>query len=68
MQAATIGGHVTPGIIDYAQFANQIKADDYLLWPFLRTGASHRVEIPAPKEQGIDVELANWRGVFGGRN
>ena len=64
-QAALLGNQVTCGISGYGEFAEQIKAGKLRA---LAISANKRVEgldIATLKEQGVDVELANWRGVFG---
>jgi putative tricarboxylic transport membrane protein len=61
--AAIIGGHVTAGISGVGEFAEQIKGGRMRA---LAVSSPARVEgFPTLKEQGIDVDLANWRGVFG---
>jgi len=61
--AAIVGGHVTAGISGIAEFAEQIKAGRMRA---LAVSSPTPVEgIPTLKSQGIDVELGNWRGVFG---
>jgi putative tricarboxylic transport membrane protein len=61
--AAILGGHVTVGVSGIGEFAEQIKAGKMRA---LAQSAPARVDgIPSLKEQGIDVELGNWRGVFG---
>ena len=61
--AAIVGGHVTAGISGIGEFAEQIKGGRMRA---LAVSSSSRVEgFHTLKEQGIDVELANWRGVFG---
>jgi len=60
--AAIVGGHVTAGVSGVGEFAEQIKGGRMRA---LAVSASSRMNgIPTLKEQGIDVELANWRGVF----
>jgi putative tricarboxylic transport membrane protein len=59
-----IGGHVTAGVSGIGEFAEQIKGGRLRA---LAVSAPKAVDgIPSLKEQGIDVELGNWRGVFGG--
>src|SRR5918996_1936290 len=61
--ASILGGHVTAGVNGYAEFAGQIEAG--ALRP-LAISSAERLEgggIPTPKEQGVDVQLTNWRGV-----
>jgi len=61
--AAIVGGHVTAGVSGVGEFAEQIKGKRMRA---LAVSASSRIDgIATLKEQGIDVELANWRGVFG---
>lgn len=60
--AAIVGGHVTAGVSGVGEFAEQIKGGRMRA---LGVSAPGRVEgIPSLKEQGIDVELGNWRGIF----
>ena len=58
-----IGGHVTAGVSGLGEFAEQIKGGRLRA---LAVSAPQAVEgIPSLKQQGVDVELGNWRGVFG---
>jgi len=61
--ASIMGGHVTAGVNGYAEFAGQIEAG--ALRPLAISSAERLagVDIPTLKEQGVDVELTNWRGV-----
>jgi len=60
--AAIVGGHVTAGVSGVGEFAEQIKGGRMRA---LGVSAPGRVEgIPSLKEQGIGVELGNWRGIF----
>ena len=61
--AAILGGHVTAGVSGLGEFAEQIKAGKMLA---LAQSSPKKLEgIPSLKEQGINVELGNWRGIFG---
>ncbi len=61
--AAIIGGHVSAGVSGLSEFAEQIKAGRMRA---LAVSSPQRLDgIPTLKEQGIDVVLGNWRGVFG---
>jgi putative tricarboxylic transport membrane protein len=61
--AAIVGGHVTAGVSGVGEFAEQIKGKRMRA---LAVSSPSRVDgIATLKEQGIDVDLANWRGVFG---
>jgi len=62
--AAILGGHVTAGVSGIGEFAEQVKAGKMRA---LAQSSPTKVDgIPSLKEQGINVELGNWRGVFGG--
>lgn len=61
--AAIVGGHVTAGISGVGEYAEQVKGGRMRA---LAVSSPKRVEgFPTLKEQGIDIDLANWRGVFG---
>jgi putative tricarboxylic transport membrane protein len=61
--AAILGGHVTAGVSGIGEFAEQIKAGKMRA---LAQSSPKKLEgIPSLKEQGIKVELGNWRGIFG---
>ena len=63
--AALLGGQVAAGISGYGEFAEQIKAGKLRAHRDLGRQAPGRASTaPTLKEQGIDVELFNWRGVF----
>ncbi len=61
-----LGGHVSAGVSGYGEFAEHIKSGK--LRALAVSGAQRiaGVDIATLKEQGINVEVANWRGVFGG--
>lgn len=61
--AAILGGHVTVGVSGIGEFAEQVKAGK--MRALAQSGPSRIDGIPSLKEQGIDIELGNWRGVFG---
>jgi putative tricarboxylic transport membrane protein len=61
--AAIIGGHVTAGVSGLGEFAEQIKGGKMRA---LAVSSPAKTDgIASLKEQGIDVELGNWRGIFG---
>jgi len=61
--AAILGGHVTAGVSGIGEFAEQIKAGKMRA---LAQSAPKKVEgIAWLKEQKINVELGNWRGILG---
>jgi putative tricarboxylic transport membrane protein len=62
--AAILGGHVAAGISGYGEFGEQIKAGKLRALAVSSGERQPGLDIPTLKEQGIDVELTNWRGVF----
>ena len=61
--AAILGGHVTVGVSGIGEFAEHVKSGKMRA---LAQSAPASVDgIPSLKEQGIDVVLGNWRGIFG---
>ena len=63
--AAIIGGHVGAGVSGYSEFEQHIKAGKMRALAISSPTREKGIDIPTLKELGIDVELANWRGVFG---
>jgi putative tricarboxylic transport membrane protein len=63
--AALLGGQVTAGVGGYSEFAGQVEAG---LLRVLAISAPSRVagiDAPTLRESGVDLDLANWRGVVG---
>ena len=61
--AAILGGHVTVGVSGIGELAEHVKSGKMRA---LAQSAPASVDgIPSLKEQGIDVVLGNWRGIFG---
>jgi putative tricarboxylic transport membrane protein len=61
--SAIIGGHVSAGISGLSEFAQHIKSGKMRA---LAISSPKGIDgIPSLKEQGVDVELANWRGIWG---
>jgi putative tricarboxylic transport membrane protein len=63
--AAIIGGHVAAGVSGYSEFEQHIKSGKMRALAMSSPTREKGIDIPTLKEQGVDVELANWRGVFG---
>ena len=61
--ANIVGGHVTAGIAGLGEFQEHIKGGR--MRALAVSGPTKEDGIPSLKEQGIDVVLGNWRGVFG---
>jgi putative tricarboxylic transport membrane protein len=62
--AALLGAQVAAGISGYGEFAEQIKAGKLRLIAISADKRQPGIEAPTLKDEGIDVELFNWRGVF----
>jgi putative tricarboxylic transport membrane protein len=63
--AAVLGGSVSAGISGLGEFLQHIKSGRVRA---LAVSSAERIpgtDIPTLKEQGINVELVNWRGIFG---
>ena len=78
--AALLGGQVSAGVSGYGEFQEQIAAGELRALAISAaapgqvgatpaagaTPASTLPPVPTLQEQGVDVELANWRGVVAG--
>jgi putative tricarboxylic transport membrane protein len=62
--AAILGNQVAAGVSGYGEFSEQIKAGKMRLLAISAPTRQAGIDAPTLKEQGIDVELANWRGCF----
>lgn len=63
--AATLGGHVTAITGGYGELAKYVQGGQFRV---LAVGAPERVagiDAPTLKEQGVDMVIGNWRGVYG---
>ena len=61
--AAILGGKVTAGISGYGEFESQVKAGKLRLIGLTSPTKTPNVDVPSIKEQGVDLEIANWRAV-----
>lgn len=63
--AAILGGNVSVGGSGYSEFAEYIAVGK--MRPIGVTSGTRLKGVPVPtlKEQGINVEIGNWRGVYG---
>lgn len=61
--AELLGGRVTAGISSYNEFESMIKAGKLRAIAVSSGARVAGIDVPTIKEQGIDVELMNWRGV-----
>ena len=62
--AAILGGNVTIGGSGYSEFQPYIEAGKMRAIAVTSPQRLKGLDIPTMKEQGIDVELGNWRGVY----
>jgi putative tricarboxylic transport membrane protein len=61
-KAAILGGHVSVGIAGVSEFAPDVEAGRMRA---LAVSSAARVRnLPTLKEQGFNVEIYNWRGVY----
>jgi putative tricarboxylic transport membrane protein len=61
--AAILGGKVTAGISGYGEFEGQVKAGKLRVLAVTSPQRLEGVDAPTLKEQGIDLEITNWRSV-----
>ena len=62
--AAILGGNVTVGGSGYSEFSEYINAGKMLPIGVTSEKRLTGVNVPTMKEQGYDVVLGNWRGVY----
>ncbi len=63
--AAILGGNVTVGGSGYSEFAEYIAAGKMRAIGVTSQKRLPGVAVPTMKEQGYDVVIGNWRGVYG---
>ena len=63
--AAILGNNVTIGGSGYSEFAEYISTGKMRALAVTSATRLPGVNIPTLKEQGIDVVIGNWRGVYG---
>jgi putative tricarboxylic transport membrane protein len=63
--AAILGGNVTVGGSGYSEFAEYINAGKMRAIGVTSEKRLKGINVPTLKEQGIDVVIGNWRGVYG---
>jgi putative tricarboxylic transport membrane protein len=59
-----LGGHVAVGVSGYEEFAPQVAAGKLRALAISSDERLPGIDVPTLKEQGLDVSLVNWRGVF----
>ena len=63
-QASLLGGHVVAGISGYGEFGEQIKAGKLRALGITSDKREPGIDTPTFKEQGVDLVVPNWRGLF----
>ena len=63
--AAILGGNVTVGGSGYSEFSEYITSGKMKAIGVTSGARLKGVAVPTLKEQGINVEIGNWRGVYG---
>ena len=63
--AAILGGNVTVGGSGYSEFAEYISTGKMKALAVTSDKRLQGVAVPTLKEQGINVVIGNWRGVYG---
>ncbi len=63
--AAILGGNVTVGGSGYSEFSEYIASGKMRAVAVTSATRLKGVAVPTLKEQGINVEIGNWRGVYG---
>ena len=63
--AAIIGGNVSVGGSGYSEFQPYIESGKMKAIAMTSGARVKGIDVPTLKEQGINVEIGNWRGVYG---
>ena len=63
--AALLGGRVTAGLSGYGEFESQIKTGKLRAVAVTSAERIEGVDVPTLKEQGVDLDIENWRAVVG---
>ena len=63
--AAILGGNVTVGGSGYSEFAEYITTGKMRALAVTSETRLKGIDVPTLKEQGINVVIGNWRGVYG---
>ena len=61
--AAILGGKVTAGVSGYGEFEGQVKAGKLRVIAVTAPKPVEGIAAPTLRDQGIDLEIANWRAV-----
>lgn len=62
--ATLLSGKVAFAINGYAEFEGQAKAGAVRVLAITAATRQAGIDVPTAKEQGVDLVIANWRGIF----
>jgi len=62
--AALLGNHVTAGVSSWGEFAAQVQAGKLRALAISAPARAPGIDVPTMREQGVNLELTNWRGVI----
>jgi len=68
MLASVLGGHITVVTGGYNEFTPQIQTGKLRALAISSPDRLPGIDVPTLKEQGVDVELVNWRAVMARAN
>jgi putative tricarboxylic transport membrane protein len=63
--AAVLGGHVTVGTSGWGELQEFVSSGKMRAIGITAPTRVKGVDVPTLKEQGVNVDIANWRGVYG---
>ncbi len=63
--SSVLGGHVTVGTGGYSELIDHVRTGKMRAIAITAPARPAGSNIPTLKEQGINVEIGNWRGVYG---
>jgi len=61
--AAILGSQVSAGVSGYSEWAGQIEAGELRVLSISSPERIEGIDAPTMIEQGVDLDIANWRGV-----
>jgi putative tricarboxylic transport membrane protein len=63
--AALVNGEISVAIGGVSEFIDQVKSGDLKALGVLAEQRLPGLDVPTAREQGLDVTLSNWRGIYG---